>query len=257
MIYYEYLCARRALLIYTAIAAALAFTVYAVTAYHSHDAVIRIELGRHHFHGLPVVFFTSVAAWTTAILACTLATSLNRQREHLAYTWTRPQDRAVMGISLVALDLAALLCAFVIVVAIEIACYEGVTRGQFPVIWDGPFGDVLRALGFAVMWFSIVQALSARLPVRSSVIAGMSWPVFIVGAMLEAARFPSPWNEILTAINLFNPMAYLSGTSVTSSGAVVLQSFIGFAPAVRLALMYGISACALIVAVTTWKRMEA
>lgn len=157
---------------------------------------------------------------------------------------------------MIGIDLAVLCCAFLLVLGVEIGCLLLISHGTIGVRWAGAGADILRALGFAVMWYAIIQAVSAALRFSGSAIIGMSWPVFIIGASLEAARFPAPWHQILTAINLFNPMAYLSGTHVSANGDVVLQSFIGFDPAVRVALMYGITVLALLVAVTTWRRME-
>lgn len=257
MAYYEYLRVRHAFLIFAAIVIGLAVTVYAVAEYHSASAVIKIEVDGHHTHDISVVIFTSIAAFATAILASITSTSFNRLRGHLAYAWTRPQSRISMALSLIGVDLAVLLCGFTLVLGVEIACFLLISHGAIGVRWNGAAADVLRALGFAIMWYAIVQGVSARLQFSGGAIVGISWPVFMIGASLEGARFPAPWHEILTAINLFNPMAYLSGTHVSANGDVVLQSFIGFDPAVRVALMYGISLLALSVAVTTWRRMEA
>jgi hypothetical protein len=107
------------------------------------------------------------------------------------------------------------------------------------------------------MWYAIVQGCSAGIRFSGGAVAGCAWPVFIVAALLESARFPEPWNAILTVINIFNPMAYLSGTEVTRHGDVILNSIIPFTEPIRWALMYGISLVALVIAINTWKRMEA
>ena len=257
MAYYEYLRVRHALVIFAAIVIGLAATVYAVAEYHSASAVIKIQIDNHHVREANVLVFTSMAAWATAILASVISTSLNRLQGHLPYAWTRPQSRLAMAAALIAVDLGALLAAFALVMAVEIGCFLLLARGSVGIGWHGAAADLLRAFGFAVMWYALVQGISAPLRMRGSAIVGISWPVFIAGASLEAARFPAPWHAILTAINLFNPMAYLSGTSVNANGDVILRSFIGFDPAVRVALMYGIAVLALLVAVTTWRRMEA
>lgn len=257
MLYYEYLRVRRPVLILTAIVVALAATVYAIAEYHSASAIIKIEVGKHSLHTLSIIVFTSGAAWMTAILASAISTSLNRLRDHLPYAWTRPQSRTATATSLIGVDIAALVTFFAVVMLVEIACFLLLARGAVGIGWSDTEWSLLRAVGFAIMWYAVVQAASAGLRVSGAAVTAISWPVFIIGASLAAARFPAPWSQILIAINILNPMAYLSGTRVSSSGDVVLQSFIGFEPAVRVALMYGIAALALFVAVTTWKRMEA
>lgn len=257
MAYYEFLRVRKSAVILTAIVVALAATIYAIAEFHSASAVIKIQVGRHSLHAMSVVIFTSMAAWMTAILACIISTSLNRLRDHLPYVWTRPESRVATATSLVGIDIAMLAGFFIVVMGVEITCFLLLARGAVGIGWNDAAWSVLRAFGFAVMWYAIVQAVSAGVRVSGTAIAGISWPVFIVGASLEGARFPAPWNQILTAFNIFNPMAYLSGTTMKENGDVVLQSFIGFDPAVRVALMYGIAVLALLIAVTTWKRMEA
>ncbi|MGH7683466.1 MAG: hypothetical protein ACREMT_03885, partial [Vulcanimicrobiaceae bacterium] len=129
MAYYEYLRLQRSFLIFAAIVIGIALTVYAIAEYHSTSAVIKIEVDRHNVHTVSVVVFTSLAAWATAILASVISTSLNRLREHLSYTWTRPQSRIAMALTFIGIDLAVLLCAFALVLGIEIACFLLISRG--------------------------------------------------------------------------------------------------------------------------------
>ncbi|MBV8152683.1 MAG: hypothetical protein JO101_00165 [Candidatus Eremiobacteraeota bacterium] len=254
MAYFEYLRTRRSFLIFAAFLLALTAAILVIVSFHSRD--IQIGIGHHHT-AVSVIFFTSLAAWGTAILASINCASLNRQREHLPYTWTRPQSREQMALELIAVDLAIMIAAFVLVVGLEMLVFAILTEGRIPLLWRGTGAAFLRGFGFALMWYSMVQAATAWASFRGSVVAGISWPIFIIVAGLEAARFPAPWSEILTFVNIFNPMAYLSGTEVSRSGEVVLHSVIPFADSVRLALMYGLSLLALVVAVFSWKRMEA
>ena len=257
MAYYEFLRASRSLLAFSLILAGLAAVIDIVTLFHSSHAIVRIDVGHeHHASNAPLLIFTSIAAWATAILATFLSTSLNRQREHLAYTWTRPQPRATMSLTFVAVDVIVLVLAFVVAILVEIACFEVIARGVLPINWSGAVGDVFRALGFSLMWYALIQAVTAGLGSRGGAVAGASWPVFIVAALLESARFPSPWQEVLTVINVFNPMAYLSSTTVEHDD-VVLRSIIPFSTEVRLTLMYAITFAAVAVAVARWRRMEA
>lgn len=255
MVYYEYLRVRKALTIYTLVLIVLAVGIYLIAAFHSHSMVFKVDVHKDEPHAAPLILFTSMAAWITAILATIISTSLNGQRDHLAYTWTRPQSRFAMAVAFIAADVATLVGGFVIVLAIEVSFFSLTTH--IPITARDAVGDYARAFGFALMWYAIVQGLSAGFSVRGGTVAGLSWPVFLFAAALEAARFPSPWQEILTAINVFNPMAYVSNPSFSDKGGVALHSIIPFEMSVRVALMYGITVAALWLAVSRWKRMEA
>jgi hypothetical protein len=258
MAYFEYLRVRTSFLIFAAVVVVLALFVYLIAALHS--AQIDVGMSRHRLHappGLSILFFASFAAWGTAILATVISASLNRQREHLAYTWTRPERREATALSFVAIDVASLLAAFVLIIAVALACYFAVIGNRFPIIWKDAVPDLLRAFGFALMWYAIVQAATAWGSFRGGIVAGISWPVFIFLAGLLASHFPSPWGEVIRAVNVLNPMAYLSGTHVSArTGDVVMHSLLPFDATTRLALMYGIAAIALVVAVLSWRRME-
>ena len=256
MVYFEYLRVRRSFLIFAAVVTVLCLFVLALAGLHWND--IQIQVGRRHTVGVSIVFFTSFGAWGTAILATVIAASLNRQREHLAYTWTRPEKRETIALRFIAIDVAFLIAAFVLTMAIGMIVFFLLIGNRVPLLWTGTVSAFLRAFGFALMWYAIVQAATAWASFRGGVVAGVSWPVFIFLGGLEAARFPSPWREVFTLVNLFNPLAYISGTHVNArTGDVTLESFLPFDATTRLALMYSVAAIALIIAILSWRRMEA
>ena len=255
MAYFEHLRVRTNFLVFAAFVLAIATLVISVTLFHSKD--IRIEIGSNHVHGISVVFFTSLAAWGTALLATIIAASLNRQRDHLAYTWTRPRDRSAIAAETIAVDLGYLIAMFLFIFAVELVCVAIIVQGRIPLVWHNAIPAFLRGFGLALMWYAMVQAATAWAPFRGVVVSAVSWPVFIIVGSLEAVRFPAPWSTVITVLNVFNPMAYLSGTEIQKNGDVVLHSLLPFDDSTRLALVYAISLAALAFAVFSWKRMEA
>ena len=254
MAYFEYLRVRRNFVGFAMFVFAIAAVVNVISALHSGD--IQVSVGEK-LHGFSVVFFTSLAAWGTAILATIIAASLNQQRDHLSYTWTRPQGRSSLALGLIAVDVGFLIAGFVLVLLIAMVTFTTVVGGRVPIVWAHAAPALLRGFGLTLMWYALVQAATAWGTFRGVTIAALSWPIFIILAALEAARFPAPWHQLLTVINLFNPMAYISGTTVQNNGEVVLHSIIPLGDTARLLFMYVISSAALIFAVFSWKRMEA
>src|SRR5208283_4336849 len=110
---------------------------------------------------------------------------LNRERDSLDFTLTRPVSRERIALSYFAVDLAAIVAAFAFAFAV-ICLLPLAAAGLLGRITADPNAWWILALGLGMsfMWYGIVQAVTARLRGGGGWIAGGSWAFFGVLLLL-------------------------------------------------------------------------
>lgn len=203
--------------------------------------------------GAPLGVLAAVAAVFAAIYASSVGTSLNRENGTRDLSWTKPLSRTVLALRYVLIDLAGVLVAFGIALAAEAVI---TTYMHFPPFFDAQ-APVQIALGTGVgaMWYGLLQVSTCVAPPSARSLAGILWPVAFVVAGL--AHLSGSIGAIMRALDVLNPLNYMSSTSVDGStgSATVLQ---GPLPADERALIvwcFAFAFCAL--AIGLWPRKEA
>jgi hypothetical protein len=189
-------------------------------------------------------------AYGLAFLATAMGLSYAAENDgHLEFAWTRPITRERYALGILAVDLVGMLVAFVLSIAIAmlsvLACGGIELFAQSPVA-PGDFGPALLALGFPLLIYAWVAALSASLR-RGRAFAVLIWPAMFVLGIAEATIAPgSPFKPVVTALNVYlNPLQIFDQNE---------QHDLTLASA-----SYGIASAAALMALTVgqWRRMEA
>ncbi len=199
-------------------------------------------------------------AWIAATVA---GTGLAREAATLPFTWTRPAPRASIAWRLVAVDLATIVVAYglatlCLVLCVTIAGLWG--RLHFEGLGIMP---VVLGLSVAFMWYGLIVLATARVPGRAGLIAGLSWPVFTIGASLLAAQFPSAVHTVIVAINYLNPLNYYEtghGTginiAITTDASSYSRTVLQYSLPMRALATACIAAGALAAGVRLWATRE-
>ncbi len=254
MIYVALLRARRTL-IWSAIVLAVIVAVVDVSFFTNH-----VSMQMDHDPGrLPDSAFIGAALAVALVIACITATSLNREAPTLPIAWTKPVARRRIALEYFAVDLATVVAValLALVAALGIAVPIDALRH---VVHDPKLAEVVgRSLGIIFMWYAVVQAATAGLPGRGGIVAGLSWPVF--GGLIGLAFWNVPFlHWLVLALNVINPLAWMSSESRAEHGVVVstvssLYPFLPY-PAVVVA-PWLLGALALYLATVLWSRREA
>ena len=173
---------------------------------------------------IPFSILTAGASVAALIIATFVAPGLSAEASNTtALIWTRPTPRDAIAWRFVAVDVAAILVGYVIMLA---AMLIGIAIvGALPEIeWDT--AHVARAvclgLGGALMWYAVISVAASRLPGRGPLFAGLAWGVFpVLVALFHADWFPIWLHDVVYALNFLNPMAWMGGTTPHGNSAVI------------------------------------
>ncbi|HMD01912.1 MAG TPA: hypothetical protein VKG44_03000 [Candidatus Baltobacteraceae bacterium] len=251
MIYVEFWRARNVLMWYAvgllAIVALIVISMGHATVEVNDTKVAAPEL-------IPLSLLLGLAAYAATIMATILGSSLSCLSDQLPNAWTKPESRERIALSFFVVDVAAIVLLFVLAVG----C------GLFVLLQAHMFAHLsldaqalpvgLLGLGMALMWYGLAQAATAWRHGRGGMIAGLSWPAFLVLLVLASAPLPALLHGIVIALNVLNPLAYFGISS--HNGNVDVESVFPFSLNGRIAIVYalGLAGCAL--AVFGWKRLE-
>jgi hypothetical protein len=247
MEYVEILRARRVLMWF---AVALAGTICLNLLSLSRHAHVSGPTGGHH---LPLSAILVGSAFIGFILASCVAPGLSSEGNTTAISWTRPMSRDVIAWRYVAVDLAAIAIGYAafVAVALGIIAFYGF-QGAIAIDGDIPDGLAL-GLGTMVMWYGLLLAASARFPGRGGMIAGLSWGVVFVLAVM--GQLPLPWliHDLVVALNYFNPAEYISGAGSSSHA----QHLVALTGIWRTIVPWCIGIVATVAGVRLWSTREA
>jgi len=254
--YVEFLRVRRALIIYAIVIVAITIlNTVSLNIGHVHIVDGDPHIAKLH---VPLTIVLTLAAFGSLLFGTLLAGSLNRERETLALSWTRPIPRERLALSYMLVDLAGVVAAFFI--TLLVGAVPLVTTHLISRIYID--SDVLAAvalmLGITVMWYGIVQAATSWYRGRAGLAVGLSWAFFILLLVIGHRSNFGPLVESVTgALNYINPLAYASSYGRIEDYAMDTNSYLALPESVRVLASWSIGIVACAGAIFAWKRSEA
>ena len=227
-------------------------------------ATISIHRGPGHTHLRTVAFGSvfAIAGYATCIMATMLTATLNRDRSHLAYIWTRPMARERIALGYIAVDVVTILVAYTIVAGVTALVLSNLP-GTHLVDDPNAAALLLRFAALPLMWYALVEAATSWNTLRGGTAAGLSWAVFWGLLILAAVKLPVAIRAIVAVLNIFNPLAYFinEGQSTLYDPVTLSQvnarDLIPLSYTAQTILAYAIFIGGCTVAAYAWKRMEA
>jgi len=259
MAYVEFLRVRRALFIFSIVGVVISL----LTALMLAISTVNVQGSNAGMHGdgIPVAIFFGIGGFLTWIIATTLGSSINNQAENVTTAWTKPRPRAELASQIIGVDIIGLCVAFVIGTVLyalvpgllAIARFGVPLRFSFQ--WDRDLWVIVLMLGCAVMWYGMIQAVTAWNRSRGGVIGGISWPVFLGITGLAAITWLPP--AIAGIVHLFlylDPIAYVQHLDADGNMHEAAGLGLPWAARVSLPWIIGLAGCA--IAALNWKRLE-
>lgn len=204
--------------------------------------------------GVPISLLATIAAFFAAIYASSIGTSLNRENATRDLSWTKPLSRTVLALRYVLIDLAGVVIAFAIAMAAAAAI---ATYMHFPPYFDAQAAEQIAVgIGIGAMWYGLLQVLTCVAPPGARSLAGILWPVALaVGGLSDV--LPGSFGEIVRAINVLNPLRYMSSTSIhdAARASTSLQAPLPADERALIVWCFTLAFCAL--AIYLWPRKEA
>ncbi len=249
MHYVEVLRARRALLWYTGIALGLmilaVLSVYAGSHGELHASDGSLRLG-------DLVIGCAFGGWI--VLTCVAPGLSNESALTTPIIWTRPASRERIAWRYVAVDAIAILLGYLVLIAIAILALASLGATGMLVWGPAALATFALGVGASLMWYALVLLVSARMPGRGGMIAGLSWAAFFVLGALWAAPMPPLVHAVFTVLNYVNPMAWIGGVSSASQQAT--HHVITLPLAYRIVGCWAIAGVAAVAAVRLWATRE-
>jgi hypothetical protein len=250
--YVEILRARRVLFWYTAaLLGCFVLTVISVYSRHAHVTGGGEPNGHEN---LSVI--VAAATFGALIVATFLATGLNAEHATTAIIWTRPRSRETIAWRYIAVDLAAILAAYVILLAFIVAGLA--LFGLLQQVWFDPAKSLtafLLGIGGAAMFYGLIAVAAARVEGHGARFGPLGWAICLILAAVTAAPVPELLHYLIVALNYLNPLAWLGNMGLSHSGSG--SHVIPFSPPVRAAGAWLIAIVAIVASVKLWATREA
>jgi hypothetical protein len=202
---------------------------------------------------LNLSLFTVIPLFASLAFATGVGTSLNREHETAALSWTKPQRRSLSAIQLFLVDLGGIgifyliSWAFIVLALIMFRARPAVDA-DFPTM-------LLLTLGIPVMWYGLAQAATGGAPIAGrGIVAGFLWPVALGLSVLR--WIGGPIGNVLHVLNVINPLAYFSSLRTTPHG-VVVSAFWMYDIQSRVLVVWLLAIALLGVTTFVWTRREA
>jgi hypothetical protein len=250
MVYVEFLRARRSLTWHLGIMVLMTL----VSLYFGHTTSVQVDGQSPFVPGMPVPLgqLATIAMFFGAIYASSAGTSLNRESLTRELSWTKPESRTLIALQYIAVDIAAIALVYAVAILGVVAV---LLRLHFvPTLEPGFGADIALGLGVAVMWYALIQVLTCMFGPGARSVGGILWPVAFVA--LGTAHIGGPIGVVAHALDVINPLAYMSG--VTGSEHGVQTNSLWVLPVDERALivwLFGALFCA--IAIALWPRKEA
>jgi hypothetical protein len=247
MIQLEYLRVRWRVVIYLAVILA-AVVLAQISSGHSHAEVDGQEV---HADSIPLAALIMGSGFVASAFGAFLA-SLNALDDTLPNLWTKPVPRERMAISIIAVDLLAILAVWAGTFALVLVAFAGLGLMSHLFVDPMASGAVWLGLATAFMSYGNVQALTAWHQGKGGMIAGIAAGSYFVLVILGGAPLQGILHNLVMTLNIFNPLAYLGISSHNNEA----QALFKFNDDVKVAIMFviGVAGCA--IGVFGWKRME-
>lgn len=224
---------------------------------------VHVTAGHPNSHLFTLSGILSASGYATCIMATMLTATLNRDRDHLAYMWTRPMRRERIAFSYMIVDVTTIVIAYVVIALLLIAVVQSIPLMHFKVD-PNALVSAVRFLSIPLMWYGLVEAATSWNKVKGSAAAGVSWAVFWILLLALAIPLPGSLHVLLDAANFLNPLAYFvtqRGDSIivdpVTLSEVTANHVIPLAYGVQTILSYAIFVAGCVVAAFAWRRMEA
>ena len=222
-------------------------------------AVIAIYSSHPHVSGGPnghenLSSFLGAAVFGALIVATFLATGLNAEHATTAIIWTRPRSRESIAWRYIAVDLAAIVAAYVILLALIVggmALFGVLSFVRFDAAKS--LTVLLLCMGVAAMWYGLISVAAARVAGHGARFASLSWAVFLILGGLAAAPLPDLLHYLIVALNYLNPLSWLGHIGSSSHS----NNVIPFDAPVRAAGAWAIAIVAIVASVKLWATREA
>jgi hypothetical protein len=276
MFYLEFLRVRRVFVWYAAtLVAVVLLFIYGTFAANHADIQSQVTTNgtttTEHLHGLhsigdmtiPIGPVLAVCGVFALIFGSFFASSFNRTSQHAHFTFVRPVSRSRMALEVASVDVAAILGALLFAAALAFVTMSivAVTIGHdLHFDWgDQWLATALLALGCALMWYAVLQAVSAWTAERrgSGYIFGIAIAVLASAQGLAHATFLGPvFVDIFKAILFIDPLAYFSSVTVDQHGGATIDSYFAMPIGERALIVWVLAAVAIVLASIEWKRVE-
>ncbi len=205
---------------------------------------------------IPLNILPPIAMFLAMIFATSAGLSLSRESETRALSWTKPLARAAVALRIMAVDAAAVVLVFAFALLVAI----GVVITAHGTLVSGPgdfFAVVVLSVGVTLMWYALLELISASVPSVGRNIVGFIWPVAIFFSVINAS-VNGVLGMIVRVVNVFNPLAYLNGVSASAAASdSAFGSYWQSPLEVRAALVWVLAIAVASAAVALWTRREA
>jgi hypothetical protein len=220
-----------------------------------------VERGNPGELGISGVF--AIAVYCGAVFATVISRSLNKENDGVEMVWTKPVSRQRLALQYFAYDLGAIVVATLLAALLmSIVLLDVGAIMHTPVslvVFDAQSTSSLAlGLGVAFMWYGLLQAATAWSVNSAALAVGLSWGLF--AALIAFSHTPpSVFHSIVMALNVLNPLAYMTAVTFSDAGGVVNATthsiFAGnIWQRAGIAWAIGLAACA--GAIALWKRLE-
>jgi hypothetical protein len=174
-----------------------------------------------------------------------------------------------MAAQVVGVDVAAIVVAQLFAVAIALttvlvgsAILQGLSGVHVPVHfkWESDtLATALLGLGCAVMWYAILQAVTAWTPERrgSGLFLGIGVALLVLAQPLSHFTYFGPlFCDAFKALLFIDPFAYFSQVKFEDSGDATIGAYFSAAIGVRALIVWALAALAIGLASLEWKRVQ-
>lgn len=167
--------------------------------------------------GIAISTLALIATVGPLILASVVGPRLAFETPSLAFAFTKPASRTAVAIRYIFADIVGLAVAAVVTLCMLVVIVASLGLASRLRIDDQVLGALLLMFTSATAWYGVVAVASARVDARRGATIGtLSWPLFLAVAVLANTSIPGPIRSSLLALNLLNPIAYLSGTGLSA-----------------------------------------
>jgi hypothetical protein len=234
------------------VASAVLLEALVLALHHFYPEHVILDSGQPGPWKLPAALAFPLAGFLTMTLATVYGVSMSRFRDNAELIVTFPVTRERFAASVYSVDILALACSFAFVLVVSAV---GVTLlGIWPHVDFGGDDPVwaFKSFGAVVMFYALLQAVSAWVPGRGGLVLGLSWPLIIVLESLTQITHPAWIAAIFDFLTYFNPITYLGST--VSKGA--MHAALPLPLLAQAFLSWIIALAALAIAVAGYKRRE-
>jgi hypothetical protein len=210
---------------------------------------------------IPLPFMVYIAGFGGLIVASITCSNLSRERSLLALAWTRPEQRNLAALRMIAVDALTIVVVDVVVaalIALAVTIFGDAGGFNFngtSLPWSftdagGIPSSFAEILGATFMWYGLIAAATSWS--TKAAIAWAAWPIFIAigGIAGTHALAPLGLDPVIQFLAFFDPLTYLQTQTHGNADTLPVHTFAVTAGSWIIAAV----ACAL--AVYGWSRKE-